>query len=35
MTIVALEKRKAADVKEFNVMNLQGSVIVAIENQQC
>jgi len=30
VTIVGLEKRKAADGKEFNVMNLQGSVVVAI-----
>jgi hypothetical protein len=30
VTIVGLEKRKAADGKEFNVMNLQGSVEVAI-----
>jgi hypothetical protein len=30
VTIVGLEKRKAADRKEFNVMNLQGSVEVAI-----
>jgi hypothetical protein len=30
VTIIGLEKRKAADGKEFNVMNLQGSVEVAI-----
>jgi hypothetical protein len=30
VTIDGLEKRKAADGKEFNVMNLQGSVVVAI-----
>ena len=30
MSFVGLEKRKAADGKEFNVMNLQGSVEVAI-----
>jgi hypothetical protein len=30
VTIIRLEKRKAADGKEFNVMNLQGSVVVAI-----
>jgi hypothetical protein len=30
VTIVGLEKRKSADGKEFNVMNLQGSVVVAI-----
>jgi hypothetical protein len=30
VTIVGLEKRKAADGKEFNVMNLQGSVVVAL-----
>ena len=30
VTIVGLEKRKAADGKEFTVMNLQGSVVVAI-----
>jgi hypothetical protein len=30
VTIVGLEKRKAADGKEFNVMSLQGSVVVAI-----
>ena len=30
VTIVGLEKRKSADGKEFNVMNLQGSVEVAI-----
>ena len=30
VTIVGLEKRKTADGKEFNVMNLQGSVEVAI-----
>lgn len=30
VTIVGLEKRKADDGKEFNVMSLQGSVVVAI-----
>jgi hypothetical protein len=30
VTIVGLEKRKAADGKEFNVMTLQGSIVVAI-----
>jgi hypothetical protein len=30
VTIVGLEKRKAADGKEFTVMNLQDSVVVAI-----
>jgi hypothetical protein len=30
VTIIGLEKRKAADGKEFNVMNLQGSVEIAI-----
>jgi len=30
VTIVGLEKRKSADGKEFNVMSLQGSVVVAI-----
>jgi hypothetical protein len=30
VTIVGLEKRKAADGKEFNVRNLQGGVVVAI-----
>lgn len=30
VTIVGLEKRKAADGKEFNVMILQGSIVVAI-----
>lgn len=30
VTITGLEKRKAADGKEFNVMSLQGSVEVAI-----
>ena len=30
VTIVGLEKRKAADGKEFNVISLQGSVVVAI-----
>jgi hypothetical protein len=28
VTIVGLEKRKSADGKEFNVMNLQGSIEV-------
>ena len=28
--ITGLEKRKAADGKEFNVMNLQGSIEVAV-----
>jgi hypothetical protein len=30
VTIVGLEKRKSADGKEFNVISLQGSVVVAI-----
>ena len=30
VTITGLEKRKAADGKEFNVMILQGSIVVAI-----
>jgi len=30
VTIVGLEKRKSANGKEFNVMSLQGSVVVAI-----
>jgi hypothetical protein len=30
VTIVGLEKRKSADGTEFNVMSLQGSVVVAI-----
>jgi hypothetical protein len=30
VTITGLEKRKAADGKEFNVMNLQGSVEVVL-----
>lgn len=30
VTIVGLEKRKTADGEEFNVMSLQGDVVVAI-----
>ena len=30
VTITGLEKRKSADGKEFNVMNLQGSVEVVV-----
>jgi hypothetical protein len=30
VTIVGLEKRKSADGKEFNVISLHGSVVVAI-----
>jgi len=30
VTITGLEKRKSADKKEFNVLNLQGSIEVAI-----
>jgi hypothetical protein len=30
VTIVGLEKRKSADGKEFNVMNLQGSIEVIV-----
>src|ERR1035437_3809197 len=30
VTIVGLTKRKAADGKEFNIMSLQGNVVVAI-----
>ena len=30
VTIIGLEKRKTADGREFNVMNLQGSIEVAV-----
>jgi hypothetical protein len=30
VTITGIEKRKSADGKEFNVISLQGSVVVAI-----
>ena len=33
VTIIGLEKRKAADGKEFNVMNLQGSMRLLYQRQ--
>ena len=33
VTITGLEKRKAVDGKEFNVMNLQGSIEVVISKE--
>jgi hypothetical protein len=33
VTIVGIEKRKTADKKEFNVLNLQGSIEVVISKE--